>query len=442
MNEKTTVENILAYALKNGADHCEIFWSKGDTATTQMRDGEISDDNGASRCGYSVRLIKDGVPGFSFGTLIEPELLKRSVDDALLSCAFGEQDADYHFTAPGQSYPVVRNKRPENLSFQQKREFLELLAEGAAESGKVKRVERVGIGEHRNVTFLMNSLGLDLYRESYFVSGSAMVVAADAESEHTGGYFKVANSYFDLNYRKIGREAAVDGLDKLGAVAIDTAELPVVLRPEAVLELLSLLTPSFLGNHVEKGMSVLKDKLGQTIAGPGISLYDDALMSQGVLQVPFDDEGQPCRRNCLIGKGEARMFLYNNKYGARAGRASTGNGFNGSHKSLPSVGIASYYLENGDTPLPDLLGSMEHGLWLKELMGLHMADTVSGNFSLGGVGKLIEGGEVSHGVRGVMVAGNIFDLLKDVETVGDDFTVFGDVGAPSLKIKSLKISGK
>lgn len=442
MTEKKTVENIMAYALKKGADQCEVLWTKSASSTTQMRQGEISDDNGASRCGYSVRVIKNGVPGFSYGTIVDRDMLQRSVDDALLSCAFAEEDRDYCFTPPGASYPLVRNKQPEKVSFAQKKEYLDLLEEGASGKKQIKEVERVSLSEHSGATCILNSLGLDLCRENYFVSASAMVVAKEGEDEQTGGFFKAANSYSDIHYRDIGAEAAKDGCEKLGAAPIETCELPVILHPEAVLDLVSLLLPSFMGDHVVKGMSVLKGKLGQTIASTKLSLIDNALMKDSVLKLPFDDEGVPCRENRLIDHGKINMFLYNNKYAARANTKSTGNGFSGSHKNLPGVGMASYYVEKGNTPLTKMFAATARGFLVKDLMGLHMADTVTGDFSLGAGGKLIENGETTSGVRGVMIAGNIFDLLKDLEDVGDDFTVYGDVGAPSLKIKSLKISGK
>jgi PmbA protein len=442
MQQKKTVEDIMAYALKKGADQCEVLWTRSVSATTQMRQGEISDDNGAFRQGYSVRVIKDQVPGFSYGTLIDRDMLRRSVDDALLSCAFAEEDKDYCFTRPKAAYPMIRSKQPEKINFKQKKEILDLLAEGAKSEKQIDKVERVAVSEHTTATCILNSLGLDLCRENAFVSASAMVVAKDGVDEQTGGFFKAANSYFDLDYRNIGAHAAADGYAKLGAAPIATGELPVIFHPEAVLDLISLILPSFMGDHVLKGMSVLKGKLNQVIASPKLSLIDDALMKESVLKLPFDDEGVPCRENRLIGGGRLQRFLYNNKYGARAKKESTGNGFSASHKSLPSVGTASYYLEKGDTPFPRMIRGTERGLWVKDLMGLHMADTVTGDFSLGAGGKLIEKGEVTTGVRGIMIVGNIFDLLKDVEAVGTDFTVYGNIGAPSLKIKSLKISGK
>ncbi len=442
MKDKQIAENAMAYALKHGADQCEIYWMRRASSSTQMRDGEIADDTSAERGGYSVRLIRDGVPGFSYGARLDTDTLCRSVDDALLSCDFLEKDPHYHFTAPGKNYPVVASVPKETIGFSQKKEYLEQLTAAAQRDRRILRAERTSVGETSGSVHLMNSLGLDLCREFSYVSASATVVAADGEEEHLGSDFQAANRYADLDFSRIGGKAAEEGLDKLGAGTIETEEMPVLFRPDAVIDLLGILLPSFLGDHVEKGMSQLKGRLGEKIAADGVYLYDDALMKESVLKIPFDDEGQPCGKNALIEKGVAKTFLYNNEYAARVGRESTGNGFCSSHKGLPGVGLSSFYLSKGDQPLEKIIEKQERTLWIKDLMGLHMADAVSGDFSLGAVGKLIERGEVTKGVRGIMVAGNLFDLLKNIETIGSDFTVFGDVGSPSFLIKSLKISGK
>lgn len=121
MKEKLIAENAMAYALKQGVDLCEIFWTRRTSASTQMRDGEIADDTSAERGGYSVRLVRGGVPGFAYGARLEKESLRRSVDDALLSCDFLEKDEHYHFTAPGKIYPKVQVVRPEFIGFGEKR---------------------------------------------------------------------------------------------------------------------------------------------------------------------------------------------------------------------------------------------------------------------------------------------------------------------------------
>lgn len=442
MNEKQIAENAIAYALKHGADQCEIYWLRRFSSSTQMRDGALSDDTSSEHCGYSVRLIRHNVPGFSYGVHFDTDSLRRTVDDALLSCDFLEKDLHYHFTPSGKDYPQVPVVSKVTASFAQKKEYLEEMAAAAKTDERIRRVERTAIGETSGTIHLLNSLGLDLCRESSYVTASATVVAADGEEEHLGSDFQAANRYDDIDFRRIGQKAAVEGLDKLGAEILPTEELPVLFRPDAVIDLLGVLLPSFLGDHVEKGMSQLKGRLDEKIAADGVSLYDDALMAESVLKIPFDDEGQPCGKNALIENGVAKTFLYNNEYASRVNRESTGNGFCSSHKGLPGVGLSSFYLAKGDQSLETIIGRQENALWVKDLMGLHMADAVSGDFSLGATGKLIEHGEITRGVRGVMVAGNLFDLLKNVEAIGDDFTVFGDVGSPSFLIKSLKISGK
>ena len=440
--EKQIAENIMKYALRRGADDCEIYWNRRFSASTQMRSGALSDDTAADRIGYSVRLIKKGVPGFAYGVTMDEASMRRSVDDALVSCAFLETDPFYHFTEGGKTYPQAPALWQGETGFSQIKAFLEEMTAAAKTDPRILRVERAAFGDSRGDVHILNSLGLDLEREYRYVSASATVVAAEGSEEYLGGDFRAVGRFDELDPVSIGQKAAEEGLDKLGASAIETEELPVLFRPEAVLDLLGIVLPSFLGDHVEKGMSRLKEMLGKIVASPKVSLFDDAMMAESVLKIPFDDEGQPCGRHCLIDHGTAEQFLYDNRYGKKSGAESTGNGFCGSHKALPTIGLSSFYLEKGESDLASLIGEQKKALWVKDLMGLHTADAVSGDFSLGAVGRLIENGEVTKSVRGVMIAGNLFDLLKDVEAVCDDFTVFGDVAAPSFLIKSLKISGK
>ncbi len=440
--KKKIIADALRYALSKGADQCEIYVSESRSESTQMRDGTLSDDQTSSRSGFSVRLIRGGVPGFSYGVRLEKEPLRRAVDDALLSCDFLDPDEDYHFTAAGKAYPDVPAVKSAPVSVAEKKAVLAAMTAAAAKDDRIRRVERTSVSEYGGSTLLMNTLGLDLYKESRFVSVSAAVVAEADGDEQIGGDFQAAPSLDRIDCEGVASRAAADGIEKLGAAPTDTGEYPVLFHPDAALSLLSLLLPSFLGDRAEKGLSVLKDRVGERIAAKGVFLYDDALMAETVVPSPFDDEGQPCRRNALLEDGVLKGFLYNNTYASRAGRESTGNGLCGSHKTLPSVGLNSYYLKKGDIPPEKVIGAVSDGVWIKDLMGLHMADPVSGDFSLGVIGRRIRGGEPAEGIRGSMAAGNLFDLLQNIEAVCDDFTVVGDVGAPSFLIKSLKISGK
>lgn len=441
MNRKES-ENAINYALSQGADSCEIYQSESSSSSVQMRMGEISDCNFSGQSGYSVRLIKDGKPGFAYGTVADEANLRRSVDDALISSAFLEADENYFFTSPGQIYREISVEEEKPVSFAEKKEMLSELTASAMECADIAKTERASLSETRSSVRIMNSLGLELTGGNHYVSATAAVLAKAGEEEQLGGEFQLATCFQGLDMKKLGQRAAADAAEKIGAKPLDSCTLPVIFRPEAVADLLSLLLPSFMGSRVLKGMSRLSDQLGETVAAKGVSLYDDAFLADAVIKTAFDDEGQPCGRHALIENGVAKEFLYNNKYGRRAGKSSTGNGFCSSHAGLPSVTDTNFCLAAGDTPLADMYAFADKVLEVKDLMGLHMADSVSGDFSLGAGGRLTEHGKQVQRVRGVMVAGNLFELLKDIIAVGNDVRSFGYGSAPSILIKSLKISGK
>ncbi len=443
MKEKEIAKEAIAYAEKCGADQCEIYYHRHSSSSLQMRDGVLSDDSAADRSGYSVRLLKNGVPGFSYGTALEKDFLHRSIDDALLSCDFLEPDEDVSFTPPGSHYPEVDTVSAiPVLSFDRKKAYLQEMIAAAKIDPRITRVERVGLSQVESETFLFNSLGLELHRQMAMISAATTVVAVENEDEQLAGEFELGSSYDTIDFATIGKKAAENGLDKLGAGPIETAELPVIFTPDAVLDLLGLLLPSFMGDQVEKGTSSLKGRLGETIAVEDFSLYDDALLPGSVTKIPFDDEGRPCGRHCLVENGVAHSFLYDNRYASRAHTVSTGNGFCGSHKGMPGVGTTNVSLAKGNTDPEKMISGLTRGVVIKDLMGLHMADPVSGDFSLGAVGKLIENGEITTGVRGVMVAGNLFTMLKDIAAIGSDYKLIYGNGASSFLVKSLKISGK
>jgi PmbA protein len=104
--------------------------------------------------------------------------------------------------------------------------------------------------------------------------------------------------------------------------------------------------------------------------------------------------------------------------------------------------VTNFFVERGSVPSDDLLAGIDKGVLITEVMGMHTANPVSGDFSVGGAGYLIEKGAVSSPVKGFAISGNILQLFADVELVGDDLRFFGAVGAPSLRLSALDVSGR
>jgi PmbA protein len=137
-----------------------------------------------------------------------------------------------------------------------------------------------------------------------------------------------------------------------------------------------------------------------------------------------------------------RGYLYNTYTAAKEKRSSTGNGMRGSFKSLPGVGATNLFISSGRRSKEELIKGIRRGLYVTEALGMHTADPISGNFSIGISGQWIEKGEVSHPICGVTMSGNLMELLNSIEEVGNDLRFVGNIGSPSIYISGMMISGR
>jgi PmbA protein len=144
----------------------------------------------------------------------------------------------------------------------------------------------------------------------------------------------------------------------------------------------------------------------------------------------------------LIQGGVLQCFLHNTYTASKDGVLSTGNGVRGSFKGTPEVGTTNFFIEPGDKTPEQIIGEVGNGFYVTEVMGLHTANPISGDFSFGASGLWIENGRLSRPVRGMAIAGNIMDLIKNVDAVGNDLQFFGSKGAPTIRVSRMSISGK
>ena len=192
--------------------------------------------------------------------------------------------------------------------------------------------------------------------------------------------------------------------------------MEVVMHPEAFADLLaSSFHFAVDAENVFLKKSVFWDKVGQKVFDEKLSIVDDALLEGGVRSRKCDDEGAPSRKTVLVEHGKLKGFLYDSYYGHLESKGSTGNSMR-SVASSPSIGPSNLIVGQGDRSTEEVLSSVKKGLYVKRMMGLHTVDSASGDFSLAvAEGQLLEKGEVKEGVKGTMIAGNLYELLKSVE---------------------------
>lgn len=245
----------------------------------------------------------------------------------------------------------------------------------------------------------------------------------------------------NMDFEAVGRDAARHAVELLGAKNIAACKAPVLLDRAVAVDFLGVFASMLSSEAVQKGKSLLKGRIGQQVLGPAINIIDDALMPDASGLRPMDDEGVPVRRNVLIKEGVLESYLYNTHTAARDGRKSTGNAVRGGHMTPPSVGALSLFISGHTYTVAELLARMGSGLLVTDVMGMHTADAISGDFSVGASGLWIEGGRVAHPVKEAVISGNLLDFFGAVAGLGDDLRFYGRLGSPSILFGPTDISG-
>jgi PmbA protein len=224
---------------------------------------------------------------------------------------------------------------------------------------------------------------------------------------------------------------------------VSTKLLPIIFTPDGVASaLLSPLVLAFNGKTVLEGASPLKDKRGKQVFDKRLSLWDDATVAYGVGSYPFDDEGIPGRRLPLVADGVVANFLYDLQTAALAGTQSTGNGRRAG--GFPSPAISSLIFEKGDVSFQAMVEDMKEGLIVEEVIGAEQGNLLGGDF--GGnvlLGYKVENGEITGRVKDTMIAGNVYQVLKELVGIGQEARwVGGILQTPPLYCSGVSVTAR
>lgn len=237
----------------------------------------------------------------------------------------------------------------------------------------------------------------------------------------------------------VGREAAHRTLRRLGARRPPTCECPVVFDPETAASLLRQLAGAISGSALFRRMSFLVDRLGEQIASPAVTVIDDPLRPAGPASRPFDGEGVAQRRRIVVEDGVLRTYLLDSYSARRLGLRTTGHAAR-SVGDAPGAGPTNFVLQPGPHTPEAIIGSIRSGLYVTELIGFGV-NAVTGDYSRGAAGLWIENGELAYPVEELTIAGNLRDMLRDIEMVGNDLTLRNAVAAPTLKLARMTVAG-
>ncbi len=237
----------------------------------------------------------------------------------------------------------------------------------------------------------------------------------------------------------VGRRAGERTVRRLGPRKADTARLPVVYEPRVAGGLIGHLAGAVSGTAVARGTSFLKDKLGQALFQPGITIWDDPTRRRGHRSRPFDGEGLPAQRRAVIEQGRLTGWTLDLATARQLGMASTGSAGRGT-SAPPGPSVSNLYLAPGTQSPAALIGGIERGLYITELMGMGV-NGVTGDYSRGAAGFWIEKGELAYPVAEVTVAGNLKEMFLRL-TPADDLAFRTGMDAPTCLIEGMTIAGR
>ena len=276
------------------------------------------------------------------------------------------------------------------------------------------------------------------YATSSF-SLAASPVASEGGRMQRDGWHHVTRKRARLDTpEEIGATAARRALRRLGARPVKTAQVPVVFDPEMAASLVRHVAGAVAGPSLYRGASFLLGKLGQPIAAPGVTIVDDGTMPGGLGSRPFDGEGLPAQRTVIVDEGVLTSYLLDSYSGRKLGMASTHHAARDG--SGVSVGTTNLYLDMGSADPKDLIGSVRQGLYVTELIGFGVSG-VTGDYSRGAVGMWIDNGELAYPVEEITIAGNLLEMFRAIEGVGNDLVFRNRTAAPTVLVGRMTVAG-
>lgn len=444
------IEKLIEMAMAEGADSAEVYYSNQIKQKIDVLGGKVDESKYAKELGMGLRVLKNKAFGFAATTDLSVEALKNTARQAVEN-AMCATPSEFNIL-PQLSQPKVNENQLEILDQDLLKQKMEekiskaLLVEKSAYAAdkRIKKTEMVSYSDAAYVITLANSLGQKLSYSGTYAGASADVIAEDSTDgqQQSGSAYQYVVNLKDFDPQMIGRESARQATLMLGATSWNTAKTNLIFDPMVSAQFLSAISPLVLASYVQKGKSLMAGKKGQTVASKKINLIDSGILPKGLGSTPFDGEGLATQETQLIKDGILQGYLYDFFTAQKENVLSTGNASRGSYDSAPDVSTNNFYLKPGQASSENLIQSVNKGILITRVMGMHTIDPISGDFSVGAAGVLIENGKLGKAVRGIAIAGHLSDLLNNIVEVGSDLKFYSSVGAPSLLIEGISVSGK
>lgn len=427
--------DVLERARRRGVDTLEAAASSGEGLSVTVRNGEAETVEHQRDKALAITVYDGGRKGTATTSDFGAEALEETIAAAAAIAAHAEPDPHAGLADPGylaREVPDLDLDHPWELDAEAAI-AVAAACEAAAIAAEpaIKQSDGCSANRYRGTRAYANTHGFSAAYRGTRHSLSAVMIAADAGGMQRGYWYDTARDAATLeDAASIGETAARRTVARLGARKIPTTTLPVLYEARVAASLIGHLLSAISGSAQYRRASFLLDALGEAVLPDTLSLVESPLEPRALGSAPFDDDGVATREQAVVRDGRLETYLLSAYSARRLGREPTGH----------AGGVHNLALTPGTRALEDIIAGLDRALLVTDLMGFGV-NTVTGDYSRGANGFLIENGAIAHAVEEVTVAGNLRDILAGIEEVGADVDRRANVLTGSLLINRMAVAG-
>jgi PmbA protein len=450
--EKNTMvslaENAVNAALKKGAQEAEAYVYEGQATNIGIELGQISSTDRIIDRGLGIRVATNKAVGFAYTNILDDKnAIESMVVSALSAAKASKPDSEWNGLPQKKPYASPEKTFDKKVIELGAEDLVNIASTMLDAAGQVdKRVFPIegGIGSAYISNAIANSNGITGFDKGTVIECSLATVAKEGNMVTPVCFeFNAARNY-NVDPVWVGKEAAKLAVSALKTKSVETKSTKLILTQFALQDLLAnTLVNAVRADSVQRDQSPFKGKIGEIVASENLTIYDDGLFAGGLRTWAFDGEGVPHQKTAVIEKGVLRNFLYDNYSAKKEAKESTGNATRAGYLSTPSIDTTNFHIMPGNKTSDQMLSEVDDGLIIYYLQGAHSSNPVSGEFSVVATPAWkIRKGEIVHCSRGVMLAGNIFEVLKKVSLVGGNERQMGQLISPWIVVEDVRVIGK
>jgi PmbA protein len=438
-------EAVIKKCAEMGIAEYELYYQNAESTSIGAFQHEINQFTCSTEGGICFRCIYGGKMGYASTEDLNPAQAGALVEKAVDNASFLEAEEQVFLAQGGQEYEPLEDR---SYALPGTEEIISTVLATqdklyAANPAVIDGTQTQGVAERSEIA-IYNSKGLDLHSVTS-LSGLVAVAVVTNGQEMANDYQVKLAKLSTIDTDALTKKAAETALQKLGGDVAPTGQYPVVFDPEAMSDLLQTYSSIFSSEAAQKGLSKLASQEGQVIASEVVTLVDDPFHPTNPGARNFDAEGSPTHCKKVIEKGVFNTLLYNLKTAAVAGKKTTGNASKAGYASPVGISPFTMYLAPGEMSEEELIAKAGNGVYINSLGGLHAgADPISGDFSLQSSGFMIREGKKCEYVKSFTVAGNFYEMLKNIVCVASNLEMPGmsSFGSPSVLVDGLSVAGK